>query len=206
MPEKREQWTNHPTTPVIQVHRPRPQPRAVSADLPRNLDSGVDDLLGDLTERGAFRQQIAAYVHTNTIRTSQGMMIRDSDEFRILAIGGIMEDNVALLKAVAAELEQAREAYQSLSNEVQAVGGIIRARLFEQTQELRSARMTAVSETQLALTALRDVRTFFLESDYELEITRLERFVVLCRELMELKQQGVLDAVCDSALRLAVSK
>jgi hypothetical protein len=80
---------------------------------------------------------------------------------------------------------------------------IVQPSLMKQAQDLRSARMTVVSEVQQALGAMRDVRKFFLESDYETEMARLERFVKVCRELQALKDDGVLDAVCDSSLRLS---
>jgi len=56
------------------------------------------------------------------------------------------------------------------------------------------------------LCELRDIRKFFLESDYKTEVERLERFVSLCREIKALKESGLFDAVCDTAIRMSVQE
>jgi hypothetical protein len=117
-----------------------------------------------------------------------------------------MEDIAHGLQAINAEVRASKEILQQLKNEVDAVYEVVGPSLMRQAQELRAARMTAVSEVRDSLAALRDVRRFFLESDYETEIARLERFVKVCREIQELKASGVFDAVCDAALKLAVDE
>jgi hypothetical protein len=52
------------------------------------------------------------------------------------------------------------------------------------------------------LTALKDVRTFFLEGDYEKQIDRLREFIDLCERLKALKDSGTLDAIADTILKL----
>lgn len=102
------------------------------------------------------------------------------------------------------QMEQSKRILQDLANEVSALADIVQPALEKQIGALRSARMTTVNEIKESLTALRDIRKFFLEDDYEAEMQRLERFVKVCRELQELKAAGVLDAVSDTVLKLAV--
>ena len=58
--------------------------------------------------------------------------------------------------------------------------------------------MTIVSEVKQSLNVLKDVRKFFIEKDYETEMQNLERFINLCKEIKQLKEDGIFDAVCDA--------
>jgi hypothetical protein len=68
--------------------------------------------------------------------------------------------------------------------------------------QVREQRIALGSETRLLLSALRDVRAFFLDKDYEQEISRLRDFVDICERLQALKKSGTLDAVADTILKL----
>jgi hypothetical protein len=63
--------------------------------------------------------------------------------------------------------------------------------------------MSVVSETSAMTGPLREVRQFFLGSDYDAEIKRLREFVDLCERLNKLKESGFLDSVADTMLKLA---
>lgn len=115
-----------------------------------------------------------------------------------------METNTTLLAAANEEAAKSKKILQELANDVTALHEIIAPKLLHQVQELRASRMAVVTEVKDSLTAMREVRKFFMESDYETEMARLERFVKVCREIKALKECGVFDAVCDSALKLAV--
>jgi len=115
-----------------------------------------------------------------------------------------MEDVEKLLKQTNDEVRESKKILEELANEVTALADVVQPALDRQIKALRSARMTTVSEIRESLAALREIRKFFIESDYEVEMQRLERFVNLCREIQRLKAEGVFDAVCDSALKLAV--
>ena len=73
------------------------------------------------------------------------------------------------------------------------------------TQTIRAQRMITISETTCVMNALKDVRQFFLGSDYERETKRLGEFVELCERLQKLKDSGFLDTVADTMVRLASS-
>jgi hypothetical protein len=70
-------------------------------------------------------------------------------------------------------------------------------------KDFRMYRMSFDTECQKLLQQLRDVRAFFLDKDYETEITRLREFVGLCERLQKLKESGFLDTVADTMLKLA---
>ena len=124
----------------------------------------------------------------------------------LLELGKKMEDTVSLIHAILEEAKESKETMEELYNKATSILDEINPALLKQAKELRSTRMTMVSEISQSLTALKDIRKFFLESDYQHEMERLERFVKICHELKELKQEGVLDAISDIAIRLAIKE
>jgi len=114
------------------------------------------------------------------------------------------EEIEKLLKQTTEDVREAKKTLEELANEVAALADIVGPALEKQIQALRSARMTTVTEIQQALGSLREIRKFFLEEDFNKEMQRLEQFVKLCREIKELKDLGLFDAVADTLLKLAV--
>lgn len=115
-------------------------------------------------------------------------------------------EQVDLLKSTNDEVEGSKKILQTLSNEIGALSDFIQPQLMKHVSDLRSARMSVTTEINESLKALREIRKFFIEDDYKVEMERLQRFVDVCKELKALKESGVLDAVCDSAIRLAVKE
>ena len=115
-----------------------------------------------------------------------------------------MEQTQKLIEVANEQALESRKILETLADQIRALVDVVQPLLIEQIQQIRSSRMTLVSELQQSLTALREVRKFFLEDDYRKEIDRLEEFVALCRKIVDLKESGVFDAVCDSAIRLAI--
>lgn len=130
----------------------------------------------------------------------------DAWDSKAVIAGNVMEQLATLIHETRDELEASKVSIQSLANEVRAVYDVIGPELLKQAKELRAARMNVVAETRDSLAAMKDVRKFFLESDYELEMARLERFVALCREIQALKASGVFDAVCEATIRMALKE
>jgi hypothetical protein len=71
---------------------------------------------------------------------------------------------------------------------------------------IRETRMALESETRQLMSALKEVRTFFMDKDYELERARLAEFISLCERLKALKDNGFLDSVADTILKLSCPK
>lgn len=71
-------------------------------------------------------------------------------------------------------------------------------------RELRERRMGMDSEMRVIMSQLREVRTFFLDANYETEVRRLSEFVSLCERLKTLKDSGFLDTVAETMLKLSV--
>ena len=70
-------------------------------------------------------------------------------------------------------------------------------------EEIRQVRFAIVKETNEIIEPLKDVRKFFMGSEYKEEQARLREFVELCERLNALKQSGFLDSVADTMLNLA---
>jgi hypothetical protein len=70
--------------------------------------------------------------------------------------------------------------------------------------EIQQTRYFMVAETAKIAGPLREVRQFFLSSDYKEEVARLSQFVDLCERLQKLKESGFLDKVADTMLTLSV--
>jgi hypothetical protein len=66
----------------------------------------------------------------------------------------------------------------------------------------REQRIALGSETRLLMSSLKEVRQFFLEKDYQEQINRLHDFIDLCERLKALKEDGFLDSIADTILKL----
>lgn len=76
------------------------------------------------------------------------------------------------------------------------------SRTKEHLKSIRDARMNILPEVAQMINSLRDVRKFFLDKDYKEEMSRLKEFVELCERLQTLKENGFLDSVADTMLKL----
>jgi hypothetical protein len=78
------------------------------------------------------------------------------------------------------------------------------ARVKVALEDVRQSRFAVVGEIAHLVQPLKEVRAFLLGKDYEFEIKRLKEFVELCERLQKLKQDGTLDAIADTIIKLAV--
>jgi len=120
--------------------------------------------------------------------------------------GANMEKMIVAWSELTKEVGDAKKEVEEMYNQISVVSQQIKPKIKEQIQEIRSARMAAVSEIQATMAALKDIRKFFLESDYKEEIQRLREFTRLCEELKRLKEDGTLDALCDVTIKLGIGK
>lgn len=129
----------------------------------------------------------------------------DSSKFDFaILIGGHVEKVAEELKMVNEEIAISKSILQNTLNEISSVNKILRPMLKEQTDAVRNARMTAVNEINQALTSLKEIRKFFLESDYKTEMNRLSEFVGMCHEIKKLKDDGTIDSIAEVMLKLSV--
>jgi len=73
----------------------------------------------------------------------------------------------------------------------------------EALKSIRDIRTAVIGEVHKFSSELRDLRQFFVGPSYEQEITRLKEFVGLCEKIKALKQDGTLDAVADTIIKLS---
>jgi hypothetical protein len=126
--------------------------------------------------------------------------------FKVEFLGAvrIMENAVGLAEKVNEEVVEMADNMKQLLNELRGTYDVLGPELLNMVRELRNSRMTVTTELQQSLKIMKEVRSFFLESDYKHEMERLEAFVGLAERLKALIHDGTLDAVCDAALKLAV--
>tara|TARA_R110000868_G_scaffold267108_1_gene526380 strand:+ start:961 stop:1419 length:459 start_codon:yes stop_codon:yes gene_type:complete len=70
-------------------------------------------------------------------------------------------------------------------------------------EQIRQTRVVIGIESKQLLAECGDVRKFFLSDDHEKEIAKLREFIELCERLRALKNDGTLDKVADTILKLA---
>lgn len=70
-------------------------------------------------------------------------------------------------------------------------------------QDIRQTRVAIGHESRQLLAECGDVRKFFLSEDHEKEVAKLREFIELCERLRALKNDGTLDKVADTILKLA---
>ena len=106
-------------------------------------------------------------------------------------------------RPVVVEAQDARRIIYELTEGIIGDMEKFRANGKQHLEEIRQTRFAMVGEVSQMTGALKELRQFFLGSDYATEITRLKEFVGLCERLQELKASGFLDAVADTLLKLA---
>lgn len=129
-----------------------------------------------------------------------------SIEYMTAKVGEEMEIASNMLTEAQAVLSETITETRQKYTQLMEAANEVNDGLLAHVQALRSSRMACTSEIQQSLGALRDIRKFFIESDYAVEMERLERFVKTCEALRDLKADGTLDVVTDIALKLALSR
>jgi hypothetical protein len=124
-------------------------------------------------------------------------------EMHTMTIGVTMEDTLDLMKAMNVEVEKAKEELQDVYDKVNHLREITHPAITQYVQELQALRMTLCRETKDCLTAMRDVRQFFIEHNYEVEMKRMHEFITMMHDLKRLKADGTLDAISDTVLKLS---
>lgn len=99
-----------------------------------------------------------------------------------------------------------RDARKVLDDNIQNVNLVMQEYdrvMAEALTTVRTKRMATVAEAAATVTALKEVRSFFLGKDYKEEIGRLNEFIDVCERLKKLKDSGFLDTVADTMIRLS---
>ena len=129
-----------------------------------------------------------------------------SPVLNLLWVSMTIEEMNALLRQSNSEVDESVDAMNSAYNKIKAMRDILVPDLHAMTGEIRQSRMATEREMKQTLDWMRTVREFLMEKDYEIEMSRLQRFVSLCKDVQSLKETGMLDAVADLAIKLAVAE
>jgi len=192
---------------VIEKARPIPQGRkndsTYQTDL-RKMGYKVDNEHFGHKLAGVFieAREKALYQTGKNERYSTDVLEKNSP----IMAGSMMESTKDCLNAVRSELEESKKVMETIANEIKAIGTVVNPMIINQIKDLRNYRMTVTSEVTQLLRELKEIRQFFLVSEYKTEIERLEQFLLLCNELKRLKSDGTLDTICESIIRLALKE
>ena len=178
------------------------------------MTTQLDKQTNVLAKKRHFHQVAHSFVHHNVTsrydeyggKTGKGDMLMHKEEYATLTIGYNMEQTAEAIKLVNAEIEESKKTLGDLYNQVTALHEMIMPALNQQIKDIRDARMATVMEVRDTLSALKDIRKFFLEDSHVKEVDRLKDLIRVCHELEKLKHNGTLDAICDSVIRLAVQE
>ena len=122
-----------------------------------------------------------------------------ADQYFGVGLNIVMEG--AMLEAVAESMSLVNEELKNSRNVLEDVSRAL-GDSAERLVPLFEKQVRAANDVHATLSAMKDIRKFFLESDYEKEVKRLAEFVTLCERLQKLKEAGTLDALCDMAQKL----
>ncbi len=142
------------------------------------------------------------YKPTPVAFNSNGEPLFDHDDLRQMIISTIDEMPKETRPSVHAA-QDARKVIDELLDGISNDMDKFRANTKTYLEDIRQTRFAVVTETAQMTRELKDVRQFFLGSDYAEQIKRLREFVDLCERLSELKKSGFLDSVADTMLRLS---
>ena len=70
-------------------------------------------------------------------------------------------------------------------------------------EDIRQARVAISTESKQLLASCADVRKFFVGPDHDKEIAKLREFIELAERLRALKNDGTLDKLADTILKLS---
>lgn len=103
----------------------------------------------------------------------------------------------------------ATDASNVLNESMAGLGGVLedfQSKSKIMLEDIRQTRFSMVNEVNHMNKEIKELRQFFLGSDYKEEISRLKEFVELCERLEKLKKSGMLDAIGDTMIRLSVNE
>lgn len=121
-----------------------------------------------------------------------------------VSVGNDMEKIDCELKEITNEVRESKKVLQDLHNEVRSIYDIVAPQLKDMIHDIRSLRTSLTMELNKALLDMKEIRKFFLESEYKEEMARIERFVQINEKLRGLIDDGTMDAITDVMLKLAV--
>ena len=121
-------------------------------------------------------------------------------------VGELMEDLSGMMKLLNEEVGISADVVKNAYNDIMGVSDQLIPQLGEMVKEVRTKRMTLVTELKQSLNMMKDVRQFFLDKDYNTEVDRLERFCTVAERLKALIEDGTMDAVTDIILKLHLTE
>jgi len=163
-------------------------------------------------ECSGFNSEIDKFYNREVLKSGKKLeagtkaMSFDGDDIMktIILLGGRMENTKEELKMVSDEVKKSKQELEKLYNELIVLDNEVTPILLNQIKTVRETRMTVEREIKSMLTTLKEIRTFFLENEYEKEVKRLYEFIGICKDLKKLQEDGTLDAISETIIKLAL--
>lgn len=188
-------------TPAAWWAKPLPKPeKQISPEKPKTKKQRKSKMSKAITVT-EVTQEFRENPNALRVHRINGQDMLELDQVQHL----IMLEIQKLPKEATPIVKQARESREIIDQLLHGIGGEME-RFKEDSRahidNIRSTRYTILSETNQMMNALKDVRQFFMGTDYKEQIDRLRGFVELCERLQKLKESGFLDAVADTMIKL----
>ena len=183
--------------------KPLPDPELISSEKPQSKPKKRNIKMSDKAELGIVNGINRGIEKRGGLKVHR---INGEDMYSLEEVQAlIMQQIQDLPKEATPIVKQARESREIIDQLLHGIGGEMerfKTEAGDHIQNIRSTRYTIVSETNTMMNALKDVRQFFMGTDYKEQIDRLRGFVELCERLQKLKESGFLDAVADTMIKL----
>ena len=116
--------------------------------------------------------------------------------------GVIMENVKSAIEEIHEDIEKSIDVLQQSYNELLKTHGLIAPQIIKMSKELREKRLALTTEIKSSISLMRDIRKFFLEKDHKIEIERIEEFLNVCERVKALIEDGTMDTITETILRL----
>ena len=123
-----------------------------------------------------------------------------------MVAGVYMEQLLSELTGVRDELEEAKKTVQNLTNDIGTIGQLLEPELLKMIKNIRDHRQTISVELKKSLEIMKEVREFLLDKEHAEEMEKFKELVGWAAKLKKYSEDGTLDALVDTALKLAVGK
>lgn len=117
-------------------------------------------------------------------------------------IGIVMENIAGALDEVRKDVEAAQDVLQQSFNELLKTHNLLAPQIVKMSKELRDKRRALTTEIKLSLSLFKDIRAFFMEKDHKEEIERTTQFLDVCERMKALIDNGTMDAITETILKL----
>lgn len=139
----------------------------------------------------------------NSYRNGRSTIVKAIDYHEAAAqpllVGALMEKTDRLLTDIQKEMEETKTLFPALIEQIRALAKLANAEISDAGLRVRESYVSSIGEIHHTLPLLSEVRQFFPESNYSVELRATERVLELCAQLKRLQEHGMFDAIFKSS-------